>query len=142
MAMKLSQPDNVNVLLSDSNWPWPQAVDGIFRPRGINALVARSADDVLRIIDNNKIHLAILDAAIDEFCGIQTIRTIRKRNKLLPCLLLSQNINHRLLAGALDLNVFSVLAKPVNLALLAEQVNRIFQKCYDSNMFSIQTSKH
>ncbi len=130
--MNLTQQDNVKVLLTDANWAWPQAVSEIFQPRGINSLVADSPGDIVNIIDNNKIHLAILDDQID----VQTLKMIRNHNKMMPCLLLAQKIDNRLLAQALKLNIFSVLTKPVNLTQLADQINRIFLKYYESTMFS------
>lgn len=136
MAFKLTQPENVNVLISNANWSWPQAVMEIFQPRGINALVADSAQDMLRIVSSNKIHLAILDMALEELSGMQTLKMIRNHDKLLPCMLLAQNPNDRLLAQALSLNVFSVLGKPVDLKLLASQIDRLFTKYYASNMFA------
>lgn len=51
-------------------------------------------------------------------------------------MLLAQNPNDRLLAQALSLNVFSVLGKPVDLKLLASQIDRLFTKYYASNMFA------
>ncbi len=51
MAQRLSQPESVNVLISNANWPWPQAVAEIFQPLGINALIANSSNDIVRIIE-------------------------------------------------------------------------------------------
>lgn len=136
MAFKLSQPENVNVLISNANWAWPQAVMEIFQPRGINALVAHSAGEMVRIVSNNKIHLAILDMALEELSGMQTLKMIRNQDKLLPCMVLAQNASSHLLAQALSLNVFSVLAKPVDLKVLAAQIDRLFTKYYASNMFA------
>jgi len=91
--MHLSQDDNVKVLLADTNWAWPQAVSEIFQPRGINALVADSPGDIVNIIDQNKIHLAILDDQMD----VQTLKMIRNHDKIMPCLLLAHYIDKRLL---------------------------------------------
>jgi len=134
--MKLSQSDNVNVLISDADWAWPQAVSKIFQPRGINALIAKSTNDIVHIINNNKIHLAILDATATSQAAMHTLKIIRKQDKLLPCMLLAQKIDNRLLSQALELKVFSVLAKPIDLALLTDQIDRVFKKYYQSNIFT------
>ncbi len=138
MAQQLSQPVRVNVLLSDAQWEWPRAVEQIFQPRGINALVADSPNDILKLVTGNKIHLAIIDAALDNMSGVHTLRVIRQQDKLLPCILLANadNINRRVLEEALGLGVFSVIGKPVNLGLLANQIDKLFVKYYGSNMFS------
>ncbi|MBI9017047.1 MAG: response regulator [Phycisphaerae bacterium] len=137
MALNLSQPGNVNVLIGDPNWAWPQAVTQIFKPRGINAMVAETPNDMVRIIDNSKIHLAILG----ENNGIQTLKMIRQHDKLLPCMVLADQINHQLLSEALNLNVFSVLTKPVDMAQLINQLNRLFIKYYASNVFAQSTEQ-
>lgn len=130
------QHGNVNVLLSDAHWAWPQAVAEIFHPHGINALVAHSADEMVQLVDNNTIHLAILDSYMEELTGMQVLRMLRRSDPRLPCILLAQEINDRLLAKALSLDAFSVLAKPVDLLLLAEQIDRLFLKYYKKNIFS------
>ena len=138
MVPSLVQSENVNVLISNANWAWPQAVEEIFQPRGVNALVADSGGDMVQLVNHNKIHLAILDTALEELSGMQTLRLIRKQDNLLPCILVAQQVDKRLLAEALVLQVFSVVAKPVDLALLAEQIDRLFVKHYASDIFSFK----
>ena len=69
---------------------------------------------------------------------MHTLKIIRKQDKLLPCLLLAQKIDNRLLSRALELKVFSVLAKPIDLAVLTGQIDRLFKKYYQSNIFNQQ----
>ena len=61
---------------------------------------------------------------------------IRKQDALVPCILLAQIMDKHLLSQALNLGAFCVVAKPVDIQLLAEQVNRLFLKYYDSKLFS------
>ena len=137
MAQRLSQPQNINVLISDANWAWPEAVTKIFQPRGINALVADSTGDVLRLVTKNKIPLALLDVLFNnDLSGIEALKVIRHHDRLLPCILLAQQVDERLLAQALALDAFSVLAKPVDLAILAAQIDRLFRKYYASDIFA------
>jgi len=133
---RLSQSASYNVLLTNANWAWPQAVAQIFQPRGINALVANSATEMVRIVITNKIHLAILDQAPDDLSGMHTLKIIRNHDTLLPCILLAQHVDEHLLREALALKAFSVLAKPVDLKLLIGQIDRLFLKYYASDVFS------
>lgn len=151
MTKRLSQPESVNVLISNADWAWPQAVTQIFQPLGINALISQSTRETVRIIVNNKIHLAILDTTTagnpqggyqptdDQLNAMNTLKIIRKHDQLLPCILLAKCVDRRLLADALALEAFSVLAKPVDLGILVEQIDRLFTKCYASDMFSHHT---
>ena len=77
--------------------------------------MANDTNDIVKIIDNRKVHLAIIDNSIDNESGLKALDIIRKQDKLMPCLLLAGVVNDKLLAGALKLNVCSVLAKPVNI---------------------------
>ena len=133
MARRLSQPENINVLIGNADWAWPQAVSQIFQPRRINALVADSLSDMVRLVAHNKMHLAILDSRPDDVSGMQALKIIRQHDQLLPCILLAVQPSRRLLADALALNAFSVLVKPVDLTLLADQIDRLFLKYYDIN---------
>ena len=133
MAQRLSQPNSINVLLSNPDWAWPQAVAEIFQPRQINALIANTLNDVLNLVSHNRMHLAILDSRTDEISGTGALKIIRQQDRLLPCILLAEKPSRRLLAEALSLNAFSVLAKPVDLTLLAEQIDRLFLKYYNIN---------
>jgi len=122
----------------------------IFQPRGINALLARSPSETVRLVTNNRIHLAILDDGSESTTesparrlklgpkgsGIRTLRSIRNRDRLLPCILLAQQVDDRLLTDALALGAFSVLGKPVDLQLLAGKIDQLFRKCYESDVFS------
>ena len=65
MVAQWSQFDEVNVLASAANWAWPQAVRDIFKPRGVNLLMAEKTSDFLSIIANTRIHTAIVDVDSD-----------------------------------------------------------------------------
>jgi len=136
MVRSLNKQETVNILLSNADWAWPQAVRDIFHPLGVNALVADSAEDMVRLVDSNRIHLAILDRVIGNLSGLQTLKMLRQRDRMLPCILLANTVNDELLRQALALRAFSVITKPVDLDVLQKQIDRLFVKMYDNDMFS------
>jgi CheY-like chemotaxis protein len=136
MVAKCAYFDEVNVLASDANWAWPSALRDIFRPRGVNLLVARSASEFVNIIEQKRIHTAIIDMDTESSNGLATIKIIRLSYPLVPCLLLKSHGNESLLEKALELDVFSVIDKPVDMDLLLAQFNRIFLKKYSSDLFA------
>jgi len=115
MVAQWSQLDEVNVLASAADWAWPQAVRNLFQPRGVNLMVAQDAQDF--------VHLA-------------TVKIIRMDYPLVPCILLTRNADQDVLGKALQLDVFGVVGKPVNMEILRELLNRVFLKKYNSNIFS------
>ena len=126
--------DEVNVLASDADWAWPQAMREIFRPRGVNLLIARGPRQFVNIIQRKRIHTTIVDMD-SEMDGLATIKIIRMEYPLTPCLLLTSQASERVLGRALQLDVFSVIDKPVDMGVLRQQLNRLFLKKYNSDIF-------
>jgi DNA-binding NtrC family response regulator len=136
MVSNLSQLDEVNVLTSQAGWAWPEALRQIFRPRGVNLLVAENAADFVNIIRNKRIHTTIVDMDSERSDGLVVIKIIRMNYPLLPCILLTNTAGESLLGKALRLDVFSVIDKPVDMSILQHQLNRLFIKKYRSDIFS------
>ena len=135
MVLEESKLDEVNVLVSHANWAWPEALRRIFKPRGVNLLVAESATEFVHIIERKRIHTTIVDMDSEQSNGLATIKIIRMDYPLLPCILLTRAAGKSLLGKALQLDVFSVIDKPVDMQILREQLNRLFLKKYDSGLF-------
>jgi len=135
MVSNLSKLEGVNVLASGANWAWPEALRNIFQPRDVRLLVAESAVEFVNIIESRRIHTTIVDMD-SERGGLATIKIIRVNYPLLPCILLASAAGEAVLSKALRLDVFSVIDKPVNMSILREQLNRLFMKKYDSDIFA------
>ena len=138
MVCNLSQFEEVNVLASEANWAWPEAIRHIFQPKGVNLLIAENAADFLNIIEKKRIHTTIVDMDSEESNGLAVIKIIRMKYPMLPCILLSQTAGKSLLDNALKLDVFSVIGKPVDMNILRNQLNRLFLRKYKISLFSTE----
>jgi DNA-binding NtrC family response regulator len=136
MVTNLSKLEEVNLLASGANWAWPQAVRNILRPRGVNLLVAEDANEFVHIIERRRIHTTIVDMDSEKSNGLATIKIIRMDYPLLPCILLTSAANEDVLGKALQLDVFGVIDKPVDMVLLQRVLNRLFLKKYNSDIFA------
>ncbi|MHC4692902.1 MAG: response regulator [Planctomycetota bacterium] len=136
MVANFSKLEDVNVLASGANWAWPQVLRNLFEPRGVNLLVAENTDDFVNIIEQRRIHTTIVDLDSEKSTGLATIKIIRIDYPLLPCILLTSVVGEAILSKALRLDVFSVIEKPVDMNILQEQLNRLFIKKYNSDIFS------
>lgn len=126
----------INVLVNESDWAWPEAVRDIFVPLGINALVVRSAAEAMDVLSSCRVHTAIMDIDTKAAAALSTIKLLRNQYPLLPCIMVTAEENESLLGKALELNVFSVLNKPVSMAILKKQLNRLFMRRYECAVFS------
>ena len=137
MVAMLSQPDEISVLASGINWAWPQALRDIFQPRGVNLLMVRRVDEFADIMKKKRIHTAIVDMDCEKSNALTTIKIIRMDFPLLPCILLTKTAGKSLLGKALELDIFSVIDKPVDMTVLQGQLNKLFVKKYNNNIFRI-----
>ncbi|MHC4575220.1 MAG: response regulator [Planctomycetota bacterium] len=129
--LNLSKSEEINVLASEASWAWPKAMRDIFEPREVNLLVAEG----VHIIERRRIHTTIVDMDSERATGLTTIKIIRISYPLLPCILLTKSAGEAVLSKALQLHVFSVIDKPVDMGILREQLNRLFAKKYNSDIF-------
>jgi len=137
MVAQWSKSSDVNVLASAADWAWPEAVRNIFRPRGVNLLVAENAGDFVEVIRHTRIHAAIVDADSQRSSGLATVKIIRMDFPRVPCVVLTSKLDQDTLGRALQLDVFSVVGKPVDMDVLRELLNRLFLKKYDSDIFAL-----
>ncbi len=125
-----------NIVTSRADWAWPLAMKQLFTPRGVNLMIAEDVNGFIDIIQSRRVHAAIVDGAAEEFNGITVVKLMRQDYPRVPCLMLSHHPGQEFLDKALQLNVFSVIDKPVDMRILRKQLNRIFTKMYDSYIFS------
>lgn len=137
MVADLRQFDELNVLAIRSDWDWPGALRDIFRPKGVNLLVAENTNDIVNVLRHRRICTAIIDTDPGKpEAGLWTLRIIRMEQPLMPCILLANEATEMVLEKALQLDAFSVMAKPVDMNILRELLNRLFVKRYGSHIFS------
>ena len=136
MTGKSLKPGETNILISQAGWAWPQALKQIFKPSGVNLLMAESSEDFINVAGHKRVHIAIIDMDSEKVNGLATLKIMKKEFPLLPCILLSSRIEQPLLDTALKLDVFSVIDKPVDLEILRQQLNRLFHKKYNSDVFA------
>jgi DNA-binding NtrC family response regulator len=135
MMYESLQGGQINVLVSEADWAWPMAVREIFLPRGVSMMLARRPADVADIMRQRRIHTAIVDMDAENLNGMGTIRIIRAQNPLLPCILVAQEVEQKMLSKALELEVFSVIGKPVDFDVLVGQLDRLFTRRYNCDVF-------
>lgn len=138
MFAERTQLDEVNVLASAANWAWPEALRNLFKPRGVNLMVAEDANDFVHIIGRTRIHTTIVDMDSERSNGLATIKIIRMDYPLVPCILLTSRVDPGVLGKALQLDVFGVIDKPVKMEVLQQLLDRIFLKKYNSRLFASQ----
>jgi DNA-binding NtrC family response regulator len=135
MMYSISATEQVTVLASAAGWAWPLAVQDIFEPRGVNLILADNVDEFVNIVGQRRVHAAIMDSDV-QFGGTGAIKVVRMVYPWLPCVLLRSAPDEDFLERALQLDVFSVICKPVDMKILREQLDRLFTSRYNSEIFT------
>lgn len=135
MVAQTDQLERVNILASQADWAWPLALQRLFQPRGINLLVARDIDEFVNVLKQQRIHTAIIDIDYPN-ANVAMLKVIRLDYPWVPCIALKSKPRHELLTEALELEIFGVVDKPVDLNILQQLLNRLFIKKYHSNIFA------
>ncbi|OHB57040.1 MAG: hypothetical protein A2173_09665 [Planctomycetes bacterium RBG_13_44_8b] len=136
MVSNLSKFEEINLLAGGADWAWPQALRDILKPRGVNLLMVDDPHEFIHIIHNRRIHTTIVDMDSGKFNWLAMIKIIRMDCPMLPCILLASASSELVLVKALQLDVFGVIDKPVDMSLLRDVLNRLFLKKYNSDIFA------
>jgi DNA-binding NtrC family response regulator len=87
------------------------------------------------VLRHRRIRTTIVDTDLEQG-GLWILKIIRTEQPLMPCILLTSEATEVMLEEALQLDVFSVIDKPVDMNILKDQLNRLFIKNYSSHIFS------
>lgn len=122
------------VLLPREQDAWDQTVSRLLEPQGVETLAVRTGREALDLIESRPIHAVVLDTQMPQLGGMQVIRLIREvRTQRAPAvILLTEYLTHQLLREALGMQVFSVLAKPVDVNVLLEVLARVLRRYYEN----------
>ncbi len=111
-----------NVLVVDDDKEIVGAIEIYLKKEGYQILKAYNGNQALRMIQENEIHLIILDIMMPEKDGIETLEEIRK-NKSVPVILLSAKSEDYDKIGGLNSGADDYITKPFNPLELIARVN-------------------
>ena len=111
-----------NVLVVDDDKEIVGAIEIYLKKEGYNILKAYNGNQALKAIQENEIHLIILDIMMPEKDGIETLEEIRK-DKSIPVILLSAKSEDYDKIGGLNSGADDYITKPFNPLELIARVN-------------------
>jgi DNA-binding NtrC family response regulator len=126
MSMVLNR---ANVLIADAaSSPWSTTLADSLRPWPVDLHWSRSDSEVIDMVAGHRLHVAIVDGEMPGG-GLKLLRRVRGLGLDLPCLLVCDTVDSRLLQEAIELDVFSVMAKAQD-RLLRPMLFKLFRRVY------------
>ena len=111
-----------NILVVDDDKEIVKAIEIYLNKEGYNIIKAYNGEEALKQLEENEIHLIILDIMMPKKDGIETLKDIRK-GKTIPVILLSAKSEDEDKIEGLDLGADDYITKPFNPLELLARVN-------------------
>ena len=120
-----------SLLITDDDRAFRETLQGVFEPQGFRTLLAGDGEEALSIVRREEVHLLLLDMHMPKLTGLETLRRVKRLKSILPCILLSAQLDDLLIEQARMAQAFSVLAKPVTLRQITRVVRVALERTYD-----------
>ena len=117
--MKLETP---RLLITDDDPDMRRSLRDLFEERGFQTRLACDGQEAVNIVQEDQIHLLLLDMHMPRMTGLEAIRKLQQLAQPVPCILFSAKLDDALTQQAQQADVFSVLEKPFRLAQITELV--------------------
>jgi len=120
-----------SLLITDDDSDFRETMRWALEPRGFRTLTAGDGEEALDIVRTQEVHLVLLDMHMPKLTGLETLRLLKQFKALMPCILLSANLDKLIIEQAQRAEAFSVLAKPVTLRQITGTVFEALERAYD-----------
>jgi CheY-like chemotaxis protein len=125
-----------SLLITDDDVGFRETLRTALEPRGFHTLLAGDGEEALDIIRTREVHLLLLDQHMPKLTGLETLRRVKQFKALMPCILLSAQLDEFVVQQARLAHAFSVLSKPVTLRQITSVVQLALQRTYNWPRFS------
>jgi CheY-like chemotaxis protein len=122
-----------SLLITDDDASFRETLRGAFEPKGFRTLLAGDGEEALSIVRREEVHLILLDVHMPRLSGLETLKRLHEFRTFLPCILLSAQLDERILEQARLARAFSVLSKTMTLRQITHVVQQALQRTYDVN---------
>jgi CheY-like chemotaxis protein len=119
-----------SLLITDDDPGFRETLRVVFEPRGFRTLLAGDGEEALRIVRREKVHLVLLDVHMPRLTGLETLKLLKEFRALLPCILLSAQLDDAIIEQARREHAYSVLSKNLTIRQITNIVFQALQRTY------------
>jgi CheY-like chemotaxis protein len=119
-----------SLLITDDDPGFRETLRVIFEPKGYHTLLAGDGEEALKIVRHETVHVVLLDMHMPRLTGLETLRMLKEFRAMLPCILLSAQLDELLIEQARLAHAYSVLAKTVTIGQITGAVRQALERTY------------
>ena len=119
-----------SLLITDDDPGFRETLRVVFEPWRFRMLMAADGEEALRIVHREKVHLVLLDMHMPKLTGLETLRRMKEFRAMLPCILLSAQLDDLVVEQARLAHAHSVLSKSVTVRQITGAVLQALQRTY------------
>jgi len=120
-----------SLLITDDDSAFRETLQAVFQPLGYRTILAGDGEEALRIVHSQVVHLALLDMHMPRLTGLETLRQVKLFKAMLPCIILSADLDEKIAEQARREHAFSVLRKPVTSIQIRRVVTQALEATYN-----------
>jgi CheY-like chemotaxis protein len=128
--MMATNREPYSILITDDDRRCQEALREIMEPEGFRTRLASSGEEALDIVQEEPVHLLLLDVHMPRLTGLETLELVRQFNAMLPCILVTADVDERLMRQAQQARAYSVIPKPVSKNVVLYTVVRALVRFY------------
>lgn len=129
VAVRRTPQKPYQLLIADDDSGFRDTLKDIFEPH-FRLLEAESGEAAVRIVEGERVDIALLDMHMEVLTGLETLRILKTINAISPCILITADADEQLCRDATEADAYSVLHKPVRKADLVSTVAGALEEVY------------
>jgi CheY-like chemotaxis protein len=127
---KVMLVETPSLLITDDDPGFRETLRIVFEPKGFRTLLAGDGEEALTIVRREKVHVVLLDMHMPRLTGLETLRMLKEFRAMLPCILLSAQLDELIVEQARRAHAFSVLSKTLTVGQITNVVQQALQRTY------------
>jgi len=118
----------IQLLLVDDEERFLNTTKIVLEKRGVVTFIATNGLDALKVMDEHRIDVVILDVKMPGVDGVEVLRKSKQKHPLVEVIMLTGHASVESAIEGLKLGAFDYLLKPCNISDLIAKVNEAYDK--------------
>jgi len=126
----IMRAETPSILITDNDQQFRDTILEVLRPTGYRTLEAIDGMEAMQIVQEQEVHVVLLDMHMPRQNGLETLKRLKSFKAMLPCILLSAEMDERIEKEARRAQAFEVLRKPVTRIDLTGAIEQALHATY------------